>query len=106
MSYRIEKFSSTLRNVLSLIFLNDLDDPELKFLSISNIDVSKDLKSVKIFVSSPDTSPGKLIEKLENAKGYIKKELARNMRLKYIPMISFQFDNSFEFNQKVSVELK
>ncbi len=104
MSYRLEKFSSTLKNNLALIFLNDFDDPELKFVTISHTEVSKDLKNVTAFVSSPDANSDLLIKKLENVKHILKRELAKKMRLKYIPEISFKFDSSFIFNQKNSTE--
>jgi len=104
MSYRIEKFSSTLKSVLSNIFLNDFNDPELTILSVSYVEVSKDLKNATVFVSSYEIGSDRLIEKLEKAKGFIKRELSKNMRLKYVPEITFQFDTSFDFNQKKSIK--
>jgi ribosome-binding factor A len=106
MSYRIEKFSSTLKSVLSNIFLNAFNDPELTILSVSHVEVSKDLKSAKIFVSSYEIGSDRLIEKLEKAKGFIKRELSKNMRMKYIPEITFQFDTSFDFNQNASTKMR
>lgn len=102
MPFRIEKFSSTLKNSLAEIFLNKLNDPGLKIISISNIIVSRDLKLAKILVSSIDVESEELLKKLNNAKGFIKKELSRSMHLKYTPELQFYFDSAYEFDLKMS----
>lgn len=105
MPFRIEKFSSTLKNSIAEIFLNKLNDPGLRILSISNIVVSKDLKLAKIFVSSIDIEHEELLKKLNKAKGFIKKELSRSMHLKYIPELQFYHDSAYEFDVKMSSEM-
>ncbi|MEN8152500.1 MAG: 30S ribosome-binding factor RbfA [Acidobacteriota bacterium] len=100
MPFRVEKFSSTLKNSLAEILLNKLNDPDLKIVSISNIVVSRDLKLAKIFVSTIGIETEELLKKLNKAKGFIKKELSRSMHLKYIPELQFYFDSAFEFDQK------
>ena len=100
MSYRIERFSSTLKHSLGDIILNELNNPEFHFISISDIVVTKDLRRAKVFVSSPQENPKDLIEKINRAKGYIKKLLPKKMNLKYVPEIEFLEDPGFELDQK------
>jgi ribosome-binding factor A len=102
MSYRIERFASTLKHSLGDILLNELSNPEFHFISISDIVVTKDLRRAKIFVSTPQENRKDIIIKLNRAKGYIKKLLPKKMNLKYIPELDFLEDPGFELDQKFS----
>lgn len=102
MSHRIEKFASMLKHCLAEVFINDLDDPQLKFISISNIEVSGDLKNARIFISSPNNDIEEIIPKLTKLKGFIKKILAKRMYAKYLPELYFFKDTAFELDQKIT----
>ena len=100
MSFRVEKVSSTLKNAIGNILLNKMSDPELRKISVSNIILSNDLKVARVYVSSFDSDPEKIILKLNNARGYIRKELSGSVYLKFLPDLQFFYDNAFEFDQK------
>ena len=98
MSHRVERFSSTLKQVLADILLNEINDPHLRTVSITDVIVSPDLRKARVFItdatgtdSEHDNTP-ELLERLEHAKGFIKKTLGQRMYLKYIPQISFLQD--------------
>ena len=103
MAYRVEKFSSTLKQCLADILLNESNNPQFKSISISNVIVSPDLKKAKIFVCSSRPEPGDFLEKLTAARGFIKKNLAKKMYLKYMPELYFiQNDTDEKENEKKS----
>jgi ribosome-binding factor A len=102
MSHRIKRFTSTLKHCLGDILLNEIDNPQLQFLSISEILVSPDLKTAKVFISVPGNDVDQLITKLTKAKGFIKKKLPQKMALKYVPELIFLKDPGFELDQKMS----
>lgn len=93
MSHRVERFSSTLRHSLTDILLNEVNNPHLKSVFITDVTVSPDLKKASVFVSATgaDTTDqlDDLIRRLEQARGFIKKTLGRKMYLKYIPELIF-----------------
>ncbi len=97
MSHRIERFSSTLKQCLADILLNDAGNPHLKFVVITDIVVHPDLKKARVFITIPggvDSSDSgdtidDVIRQLEHAKGYIKKILAQKMYLRYVPELVF-----------------
>jgi ribosome-binding factor A len=93
MSHRVERFTSTLRHSLTDILLNDVNNPHLKSVFITDVTVSPDLKRARVFVSAAgaDTTDqlDDLIRRLERAGGFIKKTLGRKMYLKYIPELIF-----------------
>jgi ribosome-binding factor A len=107
MSHRKERFSSTLRQCLADILLKDMNDPLLKSVFISDVIVSPDLKKARVFVSSsplpgfndgidpdPESDLDRLVPRLTNAKGYIKRALAERMYLKYMPDLVFIKDET------------
>ncbi len=101
MSHRVERFASTLQQCLADILLNDIDHPNLKLISISRVDVSPDLKKANVFIADPLGMVENPVEKLNRAKGFIKKRLARRMVLKYVPELIFV---EFEYNDSVKPE--
>ncbi|MCI0471531.1 MAG: 30S ribosome-binding factor RbfA [Candidatus Aminicenantes bacterium] len=103
MSYRIERFSSTLKQCLADILLNEIDNPHLKSISITEVVVSSDLKKARIFVDSTKHNPADLIPELTGAKGFIKKSLAKKMYLRYVPELIFFKNENYEIeNEKKS----
>ena len=100
MSHRIERFASTLKHCLGDILLNEIDNPELQFLSITEILLSSDLKSAKVFISAPGNNVDQLILGLTKAKGFIKKKLPQKMALKYVPELIFLKDPGIELDKK------
>lgn len=100
MSFRIEKISSILKSAIGNILLNRMADPELRKISVSSIVLSSDLKTARVYISSFDSDPDKTVIKLNNAKGYIRKELSGSVYLKFLPDLQFFYDTAFEFDQK------
>lgn len=100
MSHRKERFSSTLKQCLADILIKEMNNPQLKYVFISHVIVSDDLKKAKVFVSSSlpghndincDSEPDadELLSLLTNAKGFIKRALSKRMYVKYIPELVF-----------------
>ena len=102
MPYRKERFSSTLKHCLADIILNEINNPELKLILISEVIVSNDLKRAEVLVSSSSDNIDDLMIKLEKAKGFLKRSLAKKMYLKYIPELIFSKDTTYELFQKIS----
>lgn len=103
LSYRVEKFSSTLKQCLADILLNETNNPQLKSISIVDVIVSADLKKAKIFVCSSRLTADDLMTKLSAARGFIKKSLAKKMYLKYMPELYFiQNDTNEKQDEKKS----
>jgi len=81
------------------MLLRKLKDPRIGFVTITRVAVSEDCRLAKIYFSVTGTPAEreKSIEGLNSAKGYVRRELGRWMKLKYTPEITFQFDPSIEY---------
>jgi ribosome-binding factor A len=86
-----------LREIADLL-LNSVRDPRVKGITLTGVDLSNDLKYAKVFYSliGNDKELERIQEGLDSAKGFIKRELAARMELKYMPDIIFKRDLSLE----------
>lgn len=75
------------------MFLEEIYNPFIKEnITITNVEVSKDLKVAKLFFISKEKSLKKNIDELEKIKSFIRKKIAEEINLKYCPQIIFKFD--------------
>lgn len=99
MTHRIERVNSLIRQEISDLLQRQVKDPRLgNFVSVTAVSASPDLRSAKIFVSCLG-SKGKKQETLSvlaAASGFFRTELARRLRVRRVPELSFQWDDSIE----------
>jgi ribosome-binding factor A len=99
MSRRSERTSKLIQREISELLEREVNDPRLcKFISVTEVTLSPDLKHAKIFVSTLGTEINKedLLAGFNKASGFLRKELAAHLRLKQIPQLSFCYDDSIE----------
>ncbi|MBN1254488.1 MAG: 30S ribosome-binding factor RbfA [Deltaproteobacteria bacterium] len=102
-SKRSEKVGDLIRKEISQILLEELKDPRIGFVTITKVALSDDLRIAKVYYSVFGGKQDKeaSCEGLESAKGYIKRELGKRVRLKYMPEITFIFDDSLEYGEHI-----
>jgi len=92
-----------IKEEISQILLKELKDPRIGFVTITQVALSDDLRMARVFYSVFGGAQEKedAYQGLESAKGYIKRELGKRVRLKYMPEISFMFDDSLEYGEHI-----
>jgi len=85
------------------ILHKEIKDPRVGSLTITDVSVSDDLRVAKVYFveMAQDTCNEEMQEGLECAKGFIRKELGRRMRLRYTPEIIFRSDHSFAYGSRI-----
>jgi ribosome-binding factor A len=104
MSHRIQRVNTLIRRELSDIIQHHLRDPRLgEFVTVTEVVTSADLKYAKIFVSSigGQQEETKVLGVLNAAAGFLRSELAKNIRLRHTPELSFHWDNSIEHGDRI-----
>ena len=99
MSRRINRVNDLLREEISRIITQDLEDPRLpEVLSITRVDTSPDTRYAKVNVSifGDDLAKSNTIIALTGASGFIHKKLRRQLRMQNIPLLRFVLDESIE----------
>ncbi len=95
-SQRIERVQKLLRSEVSSILLRKLKDPRVGIVTITEVDVSPDLKTARVFFSvlKEDESEEEALAGLKSAAGFIRSELMRVLHLRPMPMLEFELDAS------------
>ncbi len=96
---RSEKVADLIHKEVSEMLMKTVKDPRIGFVTITRVAVSEDCRSAKVYFSVAGTleERERSTQGLSSAKGYVRKELGRRIRLRYTPEIIFKFDPSIEY---------
>lgn len=101
---RVQRIGEELRRVLSDIIRSKIKDPRIpEIISVTNVLVTNDLSFAKIFVEimgTPEEQEAAL-EGLNSAKGFIKKEISSEVKLRQMPELIFILDETLDINLKM-----
>lgn len=105
---RKDRVGDQIRKEVSQIIQGELKDPGIGFVTITDVELSDDLRNAKIFFSVLGDEQKKLdsSQALERAVSFIQHEIGRKMKLKYIPKIRFVYDHSLEEGARIEKALK
>ena len=99
---RKSRLSGEVKKAISEIIRNDVKDPRIsELLSITEVNVTEDLKFAKIYVSDYNDIETSMIA-LESAKGFIRKEIGKKVKMRIIPELIFIRDDSIERGMHMS----
>ncbi len=95
---RLSRVGDAIRESISTLLVKSAADPRLKWVTVTGVDVSPDLKHAKVYyVVTGDLSPLEDVEKgLAKATPFLQSEIAKTVQLRYTPKLSFRFDTSFD----------
>ena len=101
---RSQRVAEEMKREIAQILREELKDPRIGFITITSVEVTRDLRYAKVFISVYGGEPVKKqsLEALNKASGFVRKEVGRRIQLRYTPEISFAFDNSIEHGAKIS----
>jgi ribosome-binding factor A len=93
-SRRTEKAAEAIREVVSMAILAELSDPRVRDVTVTHVEVSRDLRYAKIHVSvMGDEARQKLtLRGLQSAAGFLQAKIAERIDIRYTPKLSFLLD--------------
>jgi ribosome-binding factor A len=105
---RAERLAEVIRTEVSEIIQRELRDPRIGFISITDVEVSGDLRHAKIFVSVLGDAEAKrqTMVGLEHARGHIRSVLGARLAVRFVPEVAFRLDDSIERGARVSTLLR
>lgn len=103
MAYRPERLAETIKQEVANILRDEVKDPRVGFATITKVEVSADLRHAKIYVSvlGEKKEQDASMEALQKAKGFIRAELGKRVRLRYVPEVNFILDHSIDYGTRV-----
>ena len=107
MSQRIVKVQKLAREVLGET-IQTLKDPRIGFVTVMAVRVSGDLRHARVFVSvlGDEGERAATMSGLQSATPYLRTELGRQMKVKYLPELQFELDTGPEEAQRLEALLK
>jgi ribosome-binding factor A len=105
---RIARLRELVKKETSAILQREMKDPRIGFVSVTDVELSADLRHAKIFVSifGDAEAKARTMEGLASAQGFIRTELAKRIRLRYVPDVLFKMDESIERGARVDELLR
>ena len=100
---RADRIGDLILKELAEILLRKVKDPRVADITLTNVEVSPDLRYAKVYYSllGDDEKRSKATVGLESARGFVKRELGKRLQLRRIPDISFYFDASLEHGSHI-----
>ena len=105
---RHERLQQDVKIALSDIIRNDVKEPPVTgLISVTDVKITPDQKYAKVYVSIfGKCNKNKVLEALKKATGFIKMELGKRVRMKNMPAIIFELDDSMEYGAHMDKVIK
>ncbi|WP_100010922.1 30S ribosome-binding factor RbfA [Lentibacillus sediminis] len=105
---RANRVAEQMKKEMGEILTRKIKDPRVGFVTVTDVEVTGDLQQAKVFISvlgdeleKQDTLLG-----LAKAKGFIRSEIGKRIRLRKTPEISFEFDEALEYGNRIETILR
>ncbi|MDV2685472.1 30S ribosome-binding factor RbfA [Alkalihalophilus sp. As8PL] len=105
---RANRVGEQMKKELSDIIMRELKDPRISFVTITGVDVTGDLQQATVFITvlGSDEQKEATLSGLSKAKGFIRSEIGKRIRLRKTPELTFEFDESIEYGNRIETLLK
>jgi ribosome-binding factor A len=100
---RLQRINDRIREELSEMLLQEVSDPRLEGISITDVKVDRELAYADIFVSALEGNARwqEIHEGLQHAAGYLRRELSQRIELRVFPRLRFRWDPTFERAERI-----
>jgi ribosome-binding factor A len=103
---RSQRLSILLREEVADIVMRKVKDPRVGFVTVTDVTLSEDLKNAKIYISVYEGDSGQTLEILNSAKGLIRNEISKRLKVKFIPTVEFRIDKSIDHGDRIDELLR
>ena len=102
MSVKIDRIASNFVKEISYILANEIKDSDIRFVTVTDCKVTNDLSFAKVYVTVLNQDKiDETMKALNNAAGFIRKELADRVEVRHIPELTFVYDESIDYGKKI-----
>jgi ribosome-binding factor A len=101
---RMRRVNEVMREVIGSAIVTELEDPRIGFVTVTSVETSPDLRSARVHVSvlGGEAEREATLAGLSSSRGVLQATIARQMRLKRTPTLSFHYDETPERGVRVS----
>lgn len=105
---RMSRVGEEIKKELSILLQRGLKDPRIGFVTVTDVEVSSDLQLAKVFVSifGSEEERKASLAGLQKAKGYLRTEIGKRVKMRHIPDFTFKLDESIDYGSKIESILR
>lgn len=99
---RIERLNHAFLEEISKILMEEIKDEDLKFITITEVNVTNDLSYAKVYFTVLEEERRKEVEKsLNNAASFIRGKLSERIEIRHTPELRFIYDESGDYGERI-----
>jgi ribosome-binding factor A len=100
---RIKRVNEACKEALGEILQEKIKDPRIGFVTVTMVEVTPDLRQARVWLSilGSEEEVETAMEVLERAKGFMRKELGKRVRMRFTPELSIYLDHGPEMSERV-----
>ncbi len=101
---RNQRLGNQVLRTLNELLRFETKDPRLELVSLTAVDLSRDLSYAQVYFSllDPDADPATVLEGLDRASGFLRGRLGREIKIRHVPELRFKHDDSAAEAQRIS----
>lgn len=99
---RIDRVGQQIQRELAELVRLEINDPRVKLVTITDVEVANDFSHAKIFFTRLDGHQDEAQQGLERAAGFLRSKLAHSLKLRVMPQLHFVYDASVERGSRLS----
>lgn len=105
---RSDRVSGQVQKTMAELLRKEIKDPRLSAVTITGVRMSRDLRIAKIYFTAPNDEKTRTeaLAGFERARGFVKRELAQRLGLRYMPDLKFFYDASIDYGEHIEKLLK
>ena len=100
---RLDRIAEMIQRKLSQLIRLEINDPRLpSLITISAVEVSRDLSHAKVYFTAFEADKKLTMHILNSAASYLRTALARTIKTRTVPQLHFIYDESIEYGERLS----
>jgi ribosome-binding factor A len=105
---RVQKIQEFIKQEVSSMLLRDLKDPRLGFITVTGVHLTGDLREATVYVSlfGDEDEKAASMKALNQARGFIRREVGKRLDIYYAPDIHFEEDTSLDYGMHIESLIK
>ncbi|RNB92054.1 30S ribosome-binding factor RbfA [Brevibacillus fluminis] len=105
---RTNRVGEEIKKELSLLLQRGMKDPRIGFVTVTGVEVTSDLQQAKVYISVFGSAEQRSdsLAGLQKAKGFLRTEIGRRIKLRHVPDLVFKLDESIDYGNKIETILR
>jgi len=107
-SQRCQRVGEAIHHEVSQLLIRGLKDPRIGFVTITGVEVTPDLRMARVYytVIGDESSRQESTAGLNSSVPFIRQKLGRALRLRFVPELRFEYDQSVEYGNRIEELLR